>query len=281
MKELRGRVAVVTGAASGIGLGIAQAFAARGMKVVLADIESAPLARASDALRADGADVLDVPCDVAQESSVAALARAAIEHYGAVHVLCNNAGVGGQDCFTWELTPEDWTWMLGVNLLGVVHGVRTFMPLLLEQDEGHIVNTASIAGLVEGGGVYGVTKHAVVALSESLHRELALLDSNVRVSVLCPGWVKTRIMESERNRPGWKPRADGPSTQRFAAIRRMMSQLIERTGLEPRDVGESVVKAVLEERFYVLTHPRWKNMIENRMRNLLAEREPKGVMPEE
>jgi short-subunit dehydrogenase len=171
--------------------------------------------------------------------------------------------------------------MLGVNLWGVVHGVRTFMPLLLEQEEGHIVNTASIAGLVEGGGVYGVTKHAVVALSESLHRELALLDSNVHVSVLCPGWVKTRIMESERNRPGWKPREDGPSTQRFAAIRRMMGQLIERTGLEPRDVGESVVKAVLEERFYVLTHPRWKNMIENRMRNLLAEREPKGVMPEE
>ena len=281
MKELRGRVAVVTGAASGIGLGMAHAFAARGMQVVLADIEAPALARAADALRADGADVLAVECDVAQAASVAALASAALETYGAVHVLCNNAGVGGQDCSTWELTPDDWSWMLGVNLMGVVHGIRSFMPLMLEQDEGHIVNSASMAGLVEGGGIYGVTKHAVVALSESLFRELALRGGNVHVSVLCPGWVKTRIMESERNRPDAAAREPGPSTQQFAGIRKLIGHLVESQGLDPLDVGETVVKAVLEERFYILTHPRWKNMIANRMRHILEERDPHGVLPEE
>jgi len=188
MRELDGRVAVVTGGASGIGLGMARAFAGQGMKLVLADIESGPLAEAAAGLAADGADVLGVECDVSKAESVAELRDRALAQYGAVHVVCNNAGVAGSAAgATWEAPLDEWDWVMGVNLMGVIHGIRTFVPVMVEQAApGHVVNTASMAGLMPGMGIYGVTKHAVVALSESMHAELNGRDLPIGVSVLCP-----------------------------------------------------------------------------------------------
>ena len=167
MQEFEGRVAVVTGGGSGIGRGIAAALAAKGMKIVLADIERQVLEKTADELRASGAEVVGIECDVSKQESVDELAKGALDAFGAVHVLCNNAGVGGGGpAATWEASLDDWNWVLGVNLMGVVHGNRSFVPIILEQGQGgHVVNTASIAGLMIGGGIYGVTKHAVVALS--------------------------------------------------------------------------------------------------------------------
>src|SRR5215213_2544837 len=203
MKEFSGKVAVITGAASGIGRGLAEACAREGMKVVLADVDEAALAQAERELKDAGAEVLAVRTDVSKADDVEALARRALDAFGAVHLLFNNAGVGAGTT-VWESTLADWEWVLGVNLWGVIHGVRTFVPLMLEQaDECHIVNTASMAGLVSGPalGVYKVTKHGVVALSETLCCELAIMRSKIGVSVLCPGGVNTRIMDSERVRP--------------------------------------------------------------------------------
>ncbi len=173
------------------------------MKVVLADVEQEPLDAARDELDAAGADVLAVRTDVSDGDQVDALAAATLEHFGAVHLVCNNAGVGGGG-LSWEASREDWDWVLGVNLWGVIHGIRAFVPHLVAQDEGHVVNTASIAGFAYGPmmGPYNASKAAVVAISETLKAELAMQGSKVGVSVLCPGWVNTRIHESDRNRPG-------------------------------------------------------------------------------
>src|SRR5438067_2268497 len=210
MKDLKGKVAVVTGGASGIGNGMATRFAEEGMKVVLADVEEGPLADAEKKLTDAGATVLAVPTDVSKGDQMDALAAKTFETFGTAHVVCNNAGVatGGP---MWQLTEADWQWVLGVNLWGVIHGVRVFAGRLVEQGEGHIVNTASIAGLTSAPlmGPYDVSKHGVVTLSETLASELALHGSPVKVSVLCPGWVNTRIHEADRNRPS-ELRQDNP-----------------------------------------------------------------------
>src|SRR3990172_8826356 len=198
MKEFRGKVAVVTGAASGIGRAMAERLAAEGMKVVLADIEKAALGGAEAEMKAGGATVIAVPTDVSKADEVEALAGKTIDAFGAVHVLCNNAGVPPVVGPSWELTEADWQWVLGVNLWGVLHGIRTFVPIMLAQDsEGHVVNTASVAGLLSGAwfATYSVAKHGVVTLSESLPRELELTGSRVKVPVLCPGWVRTQLMD--------------------------------------------------------------------------------------
>lgn len=203
MKEFKDKVAVVTGAACGIGRAIADRCAKEGMKVVLADINKEDLGTTKAELTATGATVLAVPTDVSKADDVEALAQKTLEAFGGVHLLFNNAGVDTRGIL-WENTLADWEWVIGVNLWGVIHGVRTFVPLMLEQDtEGHIVNTSSLAGLIRGylHGVYFMTKHGVVSLSETLHYELAHRGSKLKVSVLCPGMVKTRIGESGRNRP--------------------------------------------------------------------------------
>ena len=283
MKDVAGRVAVITGGASGIGRGMAEAFGAAGMKLVLADIDAARVTETARALEKSGVEVVPVRTDVAVQSDVDALARRALDAFGAVHVVCNNAGVAHGGVPTWESTLHDWEWIVGVNLMGVVHGVRTFTPLLLEQGSGHIVNTASMAGLITGGGnaLYGVTKHAVVALSEALFNELRAQDAQVGVSVLCPGWINTEILRSsERNQPD-AVRRSRPQvrTTPESEIRRKQVESLLASGLAPRKVGDLVLAAVREGRFWILTHPEWKGAIRHRLENVLEERDPTPAAP--
>ncbi|MEX2207964.1 MAG: SDR family NAD(P)-dependent oxidoreductase [Myxococcota bacterium] len=284
MKDVRGKVAVITGAASGIGRGMAESFAAAGMKLVLGDVDADRLASAAQEIEKGGAEVVPVKTDVSRQDEVDELARRALDAFGAVHVVCNNAGVAHGGVPTWQSTLHDWEWIVGVNLMGVVHGVRTFTPLLLEQGEGHIVNTASMAGLISGAGnaLYGVTKHAVVALSEALFNELAAqAQPRVRVSVLCPGWINTQILQSsQRNQPeAVRHHLPQDRTSPEAEIRRKLVESMLASGLDPRKVGELVLDAIREERFWILTHPQWKSMIRHRLDNVLEERDPTPAGP--
>lgn len=274
MHDLKGKVAVVTGAASGIGNGVATRLAEEGMKVVLADIEEGPLADAEKKLADAGATVLAVPTDVTKADQVDALAAKTFEAFGTAHIVHNNAGVatGGP---MWTLTEQDWQWVLGVNLWGVIHGVRAFVPRLVEQGEGHVINTASIAGLTSAPmmGPYNVSKHGVVTLSETLASELALHGSPVKVSVLCPGWVNTRINEADRNRPPeLQPPADADTT--MAEMGRQMLEGLLKSGLQPSEVASKVLDAIHEERFYILTHPEMTPIIQHRMEDILEGRNP-------
>ncbi len=273
MQTFTGRVAVVTGAASGIGRALAERFAAEGMKVVLADVEDEPLQATAREMTAAGATVLPVRTDVSRLADIEALAERAWSAYGAVHVVCNNAGVsaGGM---VWEGTPAEWEWVVGVNLWGVIHGVRVFVPRMLAGgDEGHVVNTASVAGLVAGPGMgpYNVTKFAVVALSETLHHDLALTGARIRVSVLCPAWVSTRIVDADRNRPAsLGTRAPDPA---FENLREMARGLVA-AGLPPARVAELVLAAIRDQRLYVLTHPEFTPVLRQRVEALLDGRNP-------
>ncbi len=277
MKEFQGKVAVVTGAASGIGRALAGRCTQEGMKVVLADIEEQALMQASQELKAAGASVLSVQTDVSKAGDVEVLAQKAFETHGAVHLLFNNAGVGA-GTIIWEGTLADWEWTMGVNLWGVIHGIRAFVPRMLEQDtEGHIVNTASMAGLTSGPGlgIYKVTKYGVVTLSETLYHELALRGAKVKASVLCPGFVNTRIMDSVRNRPARlqnDPAEEqlGPENE---AMIQFMRQVVE-AGMPPHQVADMVFKAIRDETFYILTHPEWKEAVRVRMEDILQERNP-------
>ncbi len=271
MEDLLGKVAVVTGAASGIGLALTRALLAQGAKVVMADIEVDALEAASVGLGSD-AEVLTMVCDVSDPVQVEALRDAAVARFGTVHVVVNNAGVSSAGP-VWTQSLEDWQWVLGVNLYGVVNGIRTFAPLLIEQGEGHIVNTASMAGLTSPPfmSTYNVSKHAVVTLSETLFADLALAGaSGVGVSVLCPGWVRTRIHEAARNRPGSPaPDVDGPT----AGFGDFVGALIA-DGLDPDDVADQVIDAILTRRFYILTHPDWMPMITGRVDRIVEGRDP-------
>lgn len=275
MKEFRDRVAVVTGAASGIGRGLAERFAAEGMKVVLADIEEEALRVAEADFREKGVDVLGVRTDVSKPEELEKLAQQTLDAFGAVHIVCNNAGVAGSWGQTWANTLDDWNWIMGVNLWGVIHGVRTFLPIMLERgDEGHIVNTASLAGLMPGRGIYGVTKQAVVALSESLYNDLKVADAKIGVSVLCPGWVDTNIHDAGRNRPAELARtADAiPDAQR-EQVETMVRNLLK-TGLQPSAVADQVLEAIREDKLYIITHPEMDFIIKERFDNILSRTNP-------
>lgn len=276
MQTFEGRVAVVTGAASGIGRGLAERFAAAGMKVVLADVEPAALERTAAALRANGADVMPFVVDVSKQEQLHQLAQATIERYGAVHVLCNNAGVVTGTNPTWKCSLEDWQWIFSVNMMGVIHGVRAFLPLMIEQgDEAHIVNTASTAGLTYGdGALYAGTKFAVVGLSEAWYLELLRGGHKPRMSVLCPGYVDTNLLDSQRNRPAhMQPLDHGPTSEQAAKRRALMTERFKK-GLSPQAVGDLVLQAIRDERFYILTHPHWAPMIEHRMKTVLSGENP-------
>ncbi len=280
MKDLTDRVAVVTGAASGIGRAMVESFLDAGMKVVMADIDEKRLESTLGALKNFDGNILAVSTDVSQAGQVEALAQKTLDKFGAVHVLCNNAGIGYGGRSSWETPLEGWGWIIGVNLMGVVHGIHTFMPIMLEQDtEAHIVNTASVAGLIRNAFniPYGVTKHAVVALSESLHLELLNRSSKVKVSVLCPGPVATDIMHSsERLRPATVP-PPPELTAEEAIFRKAFEIYIER-GLAPKEVGRQVLEAILEERFYVITHD-FNSSIESRMQSILSAKNPELLPP--
>jgi NAD(P)-dependent dehydrogenase (short-subunit alcohol dehydrogenase family) len=281
MKEFKDRVALVTGAASGIGFALADRFASVGMKVVLADLEGPALEAAERTLREKGAPVLAVRMDVSKAGDVEELAERAYAQFGAVHVLCNNAGVGVGG-LSWEHSIEDWQWVLGVNLWGVIHGIRTFLPRMLAQGtEGHVVNTASVAGLISTPfmSVYQVTKHAVLTLTESLKMELDLSSAKIGASVLCPGFVATGISDSERNRPAHLATSRAPSeTPQQSVIRDLARQQVA-AGLKPAEVAEMVLESIRDDRFYVLTHPRFKKLIRLRMESILEGRNPKFEPP--
>jgi NAD(P)-dependent dehydrogenase (short-subunit alcohol dehydrogenase family) len=249
--ELKGKTAVITGGASGIGLATAIQFSKAGANIVLGDIEDAPLHTQVEEMRSHGATVIGVHCDVAQESDVEALRDAALKEFGSVQVIFNNAGVAGGATIG---TPKKiWDWVLSVNLDGVVNGMNAFIPLFLEQNEGHVVNTASEAGLVgvAGMGPYNASKFAVVGMSESLYHELANTGKNVHVSVLCPNFVRTRIHESERNMP--KELASYAENPELQEVRELAAALVN-AGIDAADVAKAVEDAVVNEKFWILTH---------------------------
>lgn len=275
MKEFKNKVAVITGGASGLGLAMAQRAAREGMKIVLADVEQSALSKAEAELKAGGADVIGVLTDVSKASDVAALAKTTVETFGKVHLVCNNAGVGGMRRKAWEATVEDWQWVLGVNVWGVIHGMRTFAPLMLAQNEHcHMVNTASVAGLLSPSGmsVYNVSKHAVVTLSETMYQDLALIDAKLKVSVLCPAFVPTGIWNSGRNRPS--ELAVGIDAEEEKRRAEEVKIVLEKGKLTPKDVADMVFAAIEADKFYILTHPKIKAVIETRMQDILAERNP-------
>jgi NAD(P)-dependent dehydrogenase (short-subunit alcohol dehydrogenase family) len=280
MKDFKGKVAVVTGGASGIGRAIAEALARDGARLVLADIEEPVLAETTAFLRCLGAHVLAVRTDVSKAPDVEALAQRTLAAFGRVDLLFNNAGVSGGGSL-WDSTPEDWNWVLGVNVWGVIHGIRTFVPIMLNQGtEAHIINTASVAGLISppGMGPYNVSKHAVVTLSETLYHELALVDSKIRISVLCPAWVKTGIADSDRNRPKELRNPERPMTELEKAQERNIRGALDASHVKPKDVAAIVLSAIREEKFYILTHPNIKGAIRARMEDILEERAPRNPM---
>jgi len=274
VKDLKGRVAVVTGAASGIGRAMTECLLAAGMKVAMAGINQERLMTARQQMPADDAHVLVVRTDVSKPDQVKTLARKTLDKFGAVHVLCNNAGVGDSGRNSWEIPQEEWRWVFEVNVMGVIHCIHEFLPTMLAQDtEGHIVNTASTSGLAMNAYAvpYGASKHAVVALSESLHLELLDRKSKVKVSVLCPGTVNTDILDSSRrNRPAAIPMPE--STPEEALLKQAYKIYLER-GLDPAEVARQVLAAIGAECFYIITHD-YNAAIETRMQNILAGRNP-------
>jgi NAD(P)-dependent dehydrogenase (short-subunit alcohol dehydrogenase family) len=275
VQELKGKVAVVTGAASGIGRGLAERFAAEGMRVVLADVEEPALGDAERAITATGAEAIAVRTDVSDAAAVEALAQRTVERFGGVHVVCNNAGVGSSNS-SWEEPLEDWNWVLGVNLHGVINGIRSFVPIMLRQgDEGHIVNTASVAGLLPGAAPasYTASKYAVVGLTEMLHHELALAsEGRIGASVLCPGLIATRIHEAGRNRPGGPPAEPAAGTPE-AAMREAVRSFFA-GGMPPAQVAGMVVDAIRSTRFYILTHDTFNSLLDARARAILSGEAP-------
>jgi NAD(P)-dependent dehydrogenase (short-subunit alcohol dehydrogenase family) len=272
MELTAGKVAVVTGAASGIGLALAERFARAGLDVVLADIERPALEAAEQKIAALGVKTLAVPTDVSDEAAVQALAAAAVDRFGAVHLLCNNAGVVST-ADAWFGPVTSWSWVLGVNLWGVIHGIRAFLPTLAAQPESHIVNTASIAGLLPGlDPRYDATKHAVVAISEDLYRAMRLATLPVGVSVLCPGWVNTNVLDADRNWPaglGEAPPRAFTTEVTLPHLRRVIDE-----GMAPAAVADLVADAVAAGRFWIFTSQEFVDIAARRWEGIAAGRNP-------
>ncbi len=283
MRDLAGRAAVVTGGASGIGRAMAERFAAESMQVVVADIEEPPLHDTVEAIRASGGEAIAVVCDVSSWPSVEALRDACDDAYGPADVLCNNAGVAATGT-TAELSLKSWEWCLGVNLWGVIHGCRAFLGPMIERGSGHIVNTASVLGHITSAGIgpYNVSKHGVVALSETLHAEMLAEGTGVGVTCLCPGLVSTNILDSERNRPerlrdhpgaegAWASDmvAGGAESETRAAVRDLYAQ-----ALRPAAVADMVVRAIREEQLWLFTDHDFDAAVAARHRDIEARRTP-------
>jgi NAD(P)-dependent dehydrogenase (short-subunit alcohol dehydrogenase family) len=275
--DLAGKVAVVTGAASGIGLALAQRFGRDGMRVVMSDIEAPALERAAADLAAEGVEVAAVTTDTSIEEQVVALAEATLERFGAVHLVCNNAGVGSRGLRLIDLPRRDFEWVLGVNLWGVLHGVRAFLPHLLAQDDGHIVNTASVSAIYHHPRMapYNASKAAVLAISETLKFELDDDGSNVGVSVLCPSWVRTNLSLAVRNLPErlhyeLTPEQAAEMAEYKARRRRQLTE----DAIDTDQVAVQVRDAVLDNRFYVITHPESIENMQARFDRIIAGHNP-------
>ncbi len=274
MEDLNGKVAVITGGASGIGRSLAHAFAAQGMKVVLADVDEVRMRAVEAELAEGGTEVLPVVCDTSLESSVQALAQATLDRFGSAHVLCNNAGVAGTGD-PWSGPLSAWDWVVGINLYGVVHGIRAFLPIMQDQREGHIVNTASMAGLVAlpGAAAYNATKTAVVAISEGLFLELQSLGSPVGVSVLCPGFVKTNLLAGQQWQDRLGPEPPMTTSPIGQMIETMLTQGVE-NGVDPDLIAAQVLDAIRAGRFWILTHPEMRQSPVERMQRAAAQENP-------
>ena len=279
MKTFKGRTAVITGAASGFGLETSRIAAREGMNVVMADVQADALERAAAEIKGLGAEVLPFRLDVSQAHEVEALGAATVQRFGVPNVVFNNAGVavGG---LIWEHSAHDWAWVLGVNVMGVAHGVRVFTPLMLAAAkadaayEGHIVNTASMAGLLNppNMGAYNVSKHAVVSLSETLYQDLSLVSDQVTASVLCPYFVPTGIAASHRNRPADTPGGKPTRSQRIAQA--MTGKAVESGKVSAADVAAMVFHALREKRFYIYSHPKALAAVQTRLEDVMQARNP-------
>lgn len=280
MQDFAGKTAVITGAGSGLGLALSRALAKEGARLVLADINARDLAAAEESIVALGAECTSTVTDVAWKGSVEALAAHAKSHFGRVHMLFNNAGVAVNGPL-WESTEADWEWLIGVNLMGIVHGIRCFVPDMIEHGEvGHVVNTASVAGLITppGFSAYTVTKHAAVALSEVLYQDLKARTTQIGVSVLCPAFFPSGITDSDRNRPA-KLRNPGEATDDADnVVEAIVRHAVERGKLSADDIARITLDAVSAEKFYILPHERIKPSIEKRMQDILLDRAPTNPM---
>jgi NAD(P)-dependent dehydrogenase (short-subunit alcohol dehydrogenase family) len=279
MKEFQDRVAVVTGGASGLGRAMALRFAREGMKIVLADVQADALKKTVAEFEQARIPVLGVRTDVSKGRHVEALADKAFKTFGDVHILCNNAGVapGGR---VWEQTAKDWEWTLGVNVWGVIHGIRAFVPRMLEQNvDCHVVNTASVAGMLSlpGMGVYCVSKHSVVTLTECLHHDLVEFGAKMKASVLCPAFVPTGISDSERNRPA-SLREEKKKSAEDLKREEQLRHAVQSGRISAEQVADLVFEAIKAEKFYILPHQKIKPAIETRMQDILQEREPTNTL---
>jgi NAD(P)-dependent dehydrogenase (short-subunit alcohol dehydrogenase family) len=278
MQELVNRVAVITGAASGIGKGIAHQLAKEGVNLILADIEERPLAEMEKELRATGVRTLAVVTDVSKRESVFALADRAFERFDTVHILCNNAGVSGGLGPVWEIPQQDWDWITAVNFSGVVYSIQAFVPRMIEKNkEGVIINTTSIVGLTTGTtSVYGITKHAISRLTEGLHYDLQAAGSKLKAALLVPGATATNILYADRNRPeGLTVPRDETELATLAERRRTRHERIQQLGMKPEEVGAIVVQAIKDGRFYILADPeRTKRFVRLRMEGILNDTGP-------
>ncbi|MGH9045166.1 MAG: SDR family NAD(P)-dependent oxidoreductase [Acidimicrobiales bacterium] len=270
MEAFAGKVAVVTGAGSGIGRAIAERFAREQMKIVIADLEPEYLQEVGGGLRSEGHEVIEVPTDVSAPASVFALKDRTLEAFGAVHVVVNNAGVMGYaNGHLWEASENDWAWTLGVNLGGAINGLRAFLPVLVAQDEGYLVNTSSVVAAWTAGGMYGITKHASLALTEAVYGDLKGAGSKVAVSVLCPGGTNTNLFSDNQHRPQrWHDEHPMADPARGQAARRHMAERVAEA-MPPAEVANILVEAMKEERFYVFTGGQWDDRIKSRAENML------------
>lgn len=280
MKTLENKIAVITGGASGFGLEFARYGAQQGMRLVLADVQQDALDAAKAELEAAGAQVVAIKVDVSSAAQMDTLAAATVARFGVPHLLFNNAGVGAGGLL-WEHTLKDWEWVINVNLWGVAHGVRVFVPLMLQAAKkdpsfkGHIVNTASMAGLVNAPnmGAYNVTKHAVVSLSETLYQDLALVTEQIKCSVLCPYFVPTGINQSSRNRPEELKHAVPPTRSQLIA-QAMSDKAVTSGKITAAQIAQKVFEAISTEQFYIFSHPQSLQPVQTRLEDVMQGRNP-------